>query len=119
MPENCWWKCSFLGVNRQRVYPENVGQTTHLPARENYGEGIWQQDVKWKFLQCGKIASERVCGKTASESVVFLVLTVNVYTQKTSNKQHIYPLGKTTVKAYDNKMLNGRFLNAGKLLVNV
>ena len=42
-----------------------------------------------------------------------------MYTQKTSDKQHIYPLGKTAVKAYENKVLNGSFLNAGKLLVNV
>ena len=42
-----------------------------------------------------------------------------MYTQKTSDKQHIYPLGKTTVTTYENKVLNGSFLNAGKLLVNV
>ena len=28
------------------VYPENVGQTNHLPARENYGEGTRKQGVK-------------------------------------------------------------------------
>ena len=59
----------FPGVNRQHVHPENVGQTTHLPARENYGEGIWKQGVKWKFSQCGKIDSERV---------VYLVLTISI-----------------------------------------
>ena len=36
--------------------------------------------------------------------------TFNMYTQKTSDKQYIYPLGKTTVKAYENEALNGSFL---------
>ena len=57
--------------------------------------------------------------KSLSENAVFLVLTVNMHTRKTSEKQHIYPLGKTTLKAHENKVLNGSFLNAGKLLVNV
>ena len=59
------------------------------------------------------------CQDYTCQGVVFLVLTINMYTQKTWDKQHIYPLGKTTVKAYENKVLNGSFLNAGKLLVNV
>ena len=69
MRENCKWKCSCPGVNRQHVHAENVGQTTHLLARENYGEGIWKQGAKWKFPQFGKIASE---------CVVYLVLTVSI-----------------------------------------
>ena len=52
--------------------------------------------------------------KFANERVVFLVLTVYIYNQKTSDKHYIYPLGKTTVKAYENEVLNGSFLECGK-----
>ena len=38
------------------------------------------------------------------------MLTVNMYNQKTSDKQYIHSLGKTTEKAYGNEMLNGSFL---------
>ena len=38
------------------------------------------------------------------------MLTVHIYTQKTSDKHYIYPLGKTTVKAYENEVLYGSFL---------
>ena len=48
--------------------------------------------------------------KSLSENVVFLVLTVNMHTQKTSDKQYIYPLGETTENAYENEVLNGSFL---------
>ena len=48
--------------------------------------------------------------KIASENVVFLVLTVNMHTQKTSDKQYIYLLGKTTENAYENEVLTESFL---------
>ena len=38
------------------------------------------------------------------------MLTVTIYTQNKSDKHYIYPLGKTTVKTYENEVLNKSFL---------
>ena len=47
------------------------------------------------------------------------MLTVHVYTRKSSDKHCICPLWKTAVNGYENDVLNRPFSNAGKLLENI
>jgi len=47
------------------------------------------------------------------------VLTFNIPGKKISKKRRVQPLRKTAENVYENNVLTGIFLGAGKLLANV
>ena len=96
-----WLKREFLYWNIPDCSSFFQVLILQLSPRKSYRKRVGKRGVQLKFSNAGKIVNERV---------VFLVLTVNKDTQKTSDKHWIYPLGKTTVKAYENDVLNGSFL---------
>ena len=95
-----WLKREFLYwdiPDCSRFFPVSI---LHLPPGESYRKRVGKRGVQLKFSNAGKLLM----------NVWFPVVNRHKDTQKTSDKHWIYLLGKTTVKAYENEMLNGSFL---------